>query len=272
MRTVPLNDYGQWGSSNFQLHECGYLADAGGWNYDGLCSPFWRLYYNGTKGACVEVRGRRVALLPDQLFLIPENVGFNARGAAGVPHLWVHFSPPLTLNLVPDLLCVPLNAPLAANVAELRDLLLARVDLQESGRRRLFHAALAVLHCWFSGAALPMRPPLPPSLSLLLESIERSLPGDLANPVLAGQVRMSIEGFIRWFKEMMGTTPARYVARRRIREACRLLSFTERSIDEIAESVGFANRHHFSRVFLHYTERSPALFRREQSRLKEPLI
>lgn len=264
LRAIPLNDFDPWGSSTFQLHECGFLADCGGWQHDGLCSPFWRLYFNEKKGASVEVARCRIPLGPDRIVLIPENTAFNARGTAGVPHLWMHFSPPLSLGLVPDLLTVPLDAPLAANLSALRALLLRRVDLEEAGKRRLFHACLAVLHCWFSAAALPIRPALPIALSRLLEHIERTLPGELSNPVLAAHVGMSVEGFLRWFKERLGTTPARYVARRRIREACRLLTLSERSIEEIAEAVGFANRHHFSRVFLHYTGRSPAQFRREQ--------
>ncbi|MDD5351087.1 MAG: AraC family transcriptional regulator [Chthoniobacteraceae bacterium] len=269
LRAVPLHDLDPWGSGSFQLHECGYLADCGDWQYNGLCNPYWRLYYNGKKGARVEVAGRRVALGPDRIVLIPENTAFDARGTAGVPHLWMHFSPPLSPGLVPDLLSVPLDAPLAANLTALRELLLRRVDLEEGGKRRLFHACLAVLHCWFSAKALPVRPALPPALARLLEHIERSLPGDLSNAVLAGLAGMSVEGFLRWFKGRLGMTPARYVARRRIREACRLLALSERSIEEIAERVGFANRHHFSRVFLRHTGRSPALFRREQGSAKE---
>ena len=267
LRAVTLNDFDPWGSSAFQLHECGYLPDSADWQHDGLCSPYWRLYCNGKKGARVEMEGRPIPLLPDQILIIPENTPFNARGRAGVSHLWIHFSPPLALRLVAELRCVPLDPPLAANLAALRELLLEleRADGETAGKRQLFHACLAVLHGWFAGDSLPMRPPLPAGLSRLLESIERSLSGDFSNPLLAGHAGMSVEGFIRWFKQGTGTTPARYVARRRVREACRLLSLTERSIEEIAEATGFANRHHFSRVFRHYAGRSPAQFRREQS-------
>jgi AraC-like DNA-binding protein len=265
IQAVAFHEFNPLGSIGFQLHECGYLEDCGNWNYDGLCSPFWRFYSNGKEGAHVKVNGRRIPLLPDQALLIPENVAFDSRGAAGTSHLWIHFSPPLTLGLVPDVLRLPMTGPLRANVEELRDLLRQRIDLQEFGARRLYHACFAVLHGWLADASLKTRPPLPPQLILLLEYIDRSLGGDLSNAVLARQVGMSVEGHIRWFKEGIGLTPARYVAKRRIREACRLLSLSELSIEEIAESVGFANRHHFSRVFLRYTERSPGRFRREQS-------
>lgn len=265
MRTVALNDFDPWGSSVFQLHECGYLPDSADWHYENLCSPYWRLYANGKKGANVEIEGHSIPLPPDQIVIIPENTPFNARGRAGVSHLWIHFSPPVSLRFIPECRSFPLDAPLSANVSALRKLLNTRTHLEESGKKRLYHACLAVLHGWFAGDPLPMRPPLPPALSRVLETIERSLPAALPNAFLSAHVGMSLEGFIRWFKQGTGTTPARYVARCRVREACHLLSLTDRSIEEIAEAVGFANRHHFSRVFLHYAGRSPAQFRREQS-------
>ena len=264
LRAVPLHDVDPWGSSGFQLHECGYLADCRDWQYKGLCNPYWRLYYNGKDGTRVEVDGRRIPLRPGRILLIPGNTAFDARGAAGVPHLWMHFSPPVSLRIAPEILNVTLDAALAANLTALRDMLLRRVDREEGGRRRLFHACQAVLHCWVSRGGLPLRPALPPVLIRIIEHIDRSLPGDLSNPALAALAGMSVEGFLRWFRAQIGMTPARYVARRRIREACRFLTLSGRSIEEIAESVGFANRHHFSRVFLNHTGRSPALFRREQ--------
>lgn len=265
LRPVPLHDVDPLGSGGFQLHECGYLADCRDWQYSGLCSPYWRLYHNGKAGTRIEANGRRIPLRPDHLLVIPENTPFDARGASGVPHLWMHFSPPVSLRIAPSLFQTRLDAPLAACLSALRDLLLRRVEREEEGRRRLFHACQAVLHCWVARGGLPLRPALPESLARVLEHIERSLPGDLSNPALAALAGMSVEGFLRWFKERTGVTPARYVARRRIREACRFLTLSERSIDEIAEGIGFANRHHFSRVFLQHTGRSPALFRREQT-------
>lgn len=263
-RPVALHDVDPWGAGMLQLHECGYLADGAEWNYEGLCNPYWRFYYNGKKGASVTVEGRTVPLLPEEVVVIPEEVAFDSHGASGVPHLWVHFSPPLTYGLPASLMRLPLDAPLAAAIAALREGLLRQDGLEETGRRRLAHLCLGLLHTWLARAPLGEHPGPPPALGLLLERIDRSLGGDLSNPALAAAVGMSVEGMIRWFKEWTGATPARYVARRRIREACRLLLLSEASIEEIAERVGFANRHHFSRVFLHYTQRSPARFRREQ--------
>ena len=73
---------------------------------------------------------------------------------------------------------------------------------------------------------------------------------------------MSVEAFIRWFKARTGRTPAAFVTERRVREACRRLAFGEESIEQVAEATGFANRHHFSRVFKQHAGCGPAEFRR----------
>ncbi len=264
LRSAALHDVAPAGGGGFQLHECGFLPDCGDWNYDGLCNPFWRLYYNGKKGSAVVVAGRRLALSPGELLIIPENTPFDSRGASGVPHLWVHFSPPLVMGLAHEVRRVPLTGPMGANLAALRECLAEAVPPPE-GKWRLYQLTLSLLHAWAAEMPGP-GPGFPPALGAVLERIERSLPGDLSNALLASQAAMSLEGFIRWFKEWTGATPARYVARRRIREACRLLLLSDASIEEIAEATGFANRHHFSRVFLRYTRRGPAQFRREERR------
>ncbi len=55
---------------------------------------------------------------------------------------------------------------------------------------------------------------------------------------------------------------AAFVAERRIREACRRLALSADSIEQVAEAAGFANRHHFSRVFKRFAGCGPAEFRR----------
>jgi len=75
-------------------------------------------------------------------------------------------------------------------------------------------------------------------------------------------VNLNTDAFVRWFRTEMGLTPAVYIAGRRIREACRRLGFTDASIEEIADLVGFADRHHFSRVFKTHLGCGPSAFRK----------
>ena len=263
-KKLPLHDLDRWGAGNFQLHEVGYVPLGLRWHYDRLCNPFWRFYYNSRSGSYIEEGGKRHPLEPDQAMVIPENTPFNSRGAPGVPHLWIHFSPPLTARFAAERFTLPLHPALKATVEELQVRFLGPRQTRAE-RQQIFHACLAVIHSCFSRSPLGQEPPLPTSLTLILETIERSLAAPHANGALAKQAGMSIEGFGRWFRRHLGVTPARYVIRRRVREACRLLALTEQSIEDVAEAVGFANRHHFSRVFRENVGRSPAQFRKEHA-------
>ena len=248
----------------FRLHECGYLPDCAEWNYNGLASPFWRLYHNGKKGAAILSRGERIPLSADEVVIIPENVPFDSRGLAGVPHLWIHFDPPFASQPAGRILRVPFRGLLAEGIRELREFQVRGADRERGGARRLAHLCLAVLHAWLVEAPVEDGALLPARYARVIGFIDRSLGGDLSNGALARMAGMSVEGLIRAFGQWSGTTPARYVAGRRIREACRLLALGEQSIDEIAEGLGFANRHHFTRVFAKYTRKTPAKFRKQQ--------
>jgi transcriptional regulator GlxA family with amidase domain len=63
---------------------------------------------------------------------------------------------------------------------------------------------------------------------------------------------MSVRTFARRFREETGSTPHAWITRQRILRAEELLETTNRTVDQIADDVGFANaatlRHHFGRV------------------------
>lgn len=264
-RGVVLHEFDRW-ARGLEIHECGYLPKGCRWHFDAVCSPFWRLYYNSRAGSHVEMGKRRIALLPGRVLLIPENTTFHCRGGIGVPHLWIHFSFPAPLRFDSTQVSLPIHPAMRGNLGVVRNWFQeAGRHADETKKRKLFHACSALLHSCLARAPLHLQESLPHVLSDVLEHIESSLAAPLTNPILARQARMSVEGFLRRFRTHQGMTPARYVARRRIQEACRLLTLTDRSIEEIAEAVGFANRHHFTRVFRQYTGEGPAQFRRGQS-------
>ena len=61
---------------------------------------------------------------------------------------------------------------------------------------------------------------------------------------------------------ILGRSPGRYINARRIEEACILLDHGEDALEEIAERLGFYDRHHFSKVFKKYRGVSPATYRK----------
>ncbi len=67
--------------------------------------------------------------------------------------------------------------------------------------------------------------------------------------------------FCRVFRQTIGTTPQKYINRHRIQLASAELLYGKIPVKEIAERYGFANVHHFSRIFKSITGNTPAGFR-----------
>ena len=99
---------------------------------------------------------------------------------------------------------------------------------------------------------------------------EQNLEQPLSNKRLAKVAIMSESRFIRRFREATGRTPGRFVQDRRLHHAAELLVSTDQSIDQIAESCGFANRYYFTRVFAQRMGCPPARYRTDTPYLGKP--
>ena len=89
---------------------------------------------------------------------------------------------------------------------------------------------------------------LGPVLTWIVEHLEEGLPVE----DLAARSAMSPRTFARRFRAETGTTPHAWITTQRVRRAEQLLEQTDRSVDQIADDVGFGNaatlRHHLARA------------------------
>lgn len=92
---------------------------------------------------------------------------------------------------------------------------------------------------------------------------------DYATPLdiaaLARIAYVSEAHFIRTFKDTFGETPHRYLQRRRIERAMRLLRETNTPITDVCFSVGFSSLGTFSRTFSEIVGESPTAYRRRSA-------
>jgi transcriptional regulator GlxA family with amidase domain len=96
----------------------------------------------------------------------------------------------------------------------------------------------------------------------LLQWIERHLRDDLSIRGLARRAAMSSRTLSRRFREHVGTTPADWVARARVRHAQRLLETTGLSVEAIAETTGFGAPTVLRERFRAVVGTSPLAYRR----------
>ncbi|SDH40355.1 GlxA family transcriptional regulator [Agrococcus jejuensis] len=87
------------------------------------------------------------------------------------------------------------------------------------------------------------------TLAPLVAWVSANLELDHSIATLAARAHMSERTFARRFKDELGTTPAAWLASRRVRRAQQLLEATDLTLDAVAAEAGFGTaalmRHHF---------------------------
>ena len=96
----------------------------------------------------------------------------------------------------------------------------------------------------------------------LLIWIEQNLEKDLSLPAIAWPASMSTRTLTRRFLDIVGTTPAQWIATARVRRAQQLLETTTLPVEEVAARAGFGSvsvlRAHFAGI----AGTSPVAYRR----------
>jgi len=255
------------GWTPFLIHESGYQAALDDWNHQGVDSPFWRFYYNPKPGCHLLFQGRQITLEPRTAVLIPADTVFDCCGPKKACHFWLHFTtarPGVCIPAVPIVISV--DDMLRAMLTQL--ITTHREPLTELRDHRLHYLSAALLHTIFASLETESRPALPERIVEVLALIVRAPHSKLTNPFLAERAGMSVERFIRSFREHTGQTPAAYVLTTRIRLAGEALALTDKTIDQIAVEFGFPNRHYFSRMFARQLSCGPSEFRQRQRERK----
>jgi len=131
-------------------------------------------------------------------------------------------------------------------------------------------SALAVHVHRAYGDGLRRAPPVIGGLGALrlrrvVDYMEAHLAEDISLRDLATLAGLSTHHFGEAFKTSTSTSPHRYLIERRIRRAKELLLGADRSIAEIAVSVGFASHSHFTDNFRKLTGTTPSRFRIDRS-------
>lgn len=101
-----------------------------------------------------------------------------------------------------------------------------------------------------------------PALDQAIEIIERRLHEAISGEELARAVQLSQHHLIRLFRQTIGTTPAKYIRRRRVQRAQHLLLHSTLSIKAIAFEVGIPDLHLFNKTIRQILGRAPSAIRR----------
>lgn len=253
------------------IHEVGFLPKNKDWDFPNVLSPFWRIYYNSRPGHCVCFGQEFYELTPDHIMLIPSHQLFDCLGANPTPHFWIEFNTKYLVrpNQAVPILLKPTQTHLSL-INHTQKLIEIKHNLVPTNA--IYRYSLAILNTVIADSNIKWKTVNPPLLDKVLVYIEKNLSSDLSNPRLAEIIYMSTASMSKLFRNHLGISPSAYVSQMRVKEASRLLSHTEMSIEQIAQSTGFPNRNYFSRVFKKLSNVSPAKYRNLHQNYQKKMI
>lgn len=242
------------------------------WNFRGVYSSFWRLYCNRDEGAAVSWNGGNSTLQPGRLYLLPPWFPFHCQNRQNrVRHTYAHFEisglPPLTVK---EAFREPLeinNPPQLEPLVETWHAWMEQPSLHSQAGSTftlgLVHLLWAELlrQGHLSGNPFPVSDP---RIRKALARMEEAYDQPLTVPELARHCALSEDHFARSFRRELGIPPHRYLRELRVREASRLLAFTNLPIESIADSCGFPDRYTFTKAFTRMMGTPPARYRRRE--------
>ncbi len=95
--------------------------------------------------------------------------------------------------------------------------------------------------------------------------VEAHLYSDLSLAEFAELNNMSLSSFKREFKKHYGESPAGYIRLRKLEQAARLLTLSDKRISDIAFDCGFNDLAHFSKIFQENYGEAPSRYRRSHN-------
>ncbi len=181
---------------------------------------------------------------------------------------------PLLLGLLPDAIHVPASAGRGTRFGRVIELLSEECATDYPGKeliiQRLLETLLVEALRWDSTGSNAVSAGLlnglrDPATARALRAIHEDIRARWTVADLAGIAGMSRSGFAARFTEMLGCAPIEYLARWRIAIAKQALLSGAKSLDQIADDIGYESASAFSTAFSKRLGCSPGRFARSHA-------
>ncbi len=262
----PISARGQWGV-RYQPHDApGFTVVLGGqaWlTFDGKeplqlaqgdfvllpTTPAFSLS-NAVGTECIPVEPRNEAVRHG------EQEGASDFVALGGSFAFERVNAPLLLALLPDLIHIPASEGRATRFGRLIEWLSEECATDHPGKELIIQRMLEVLLVealrWRSPQATPtglLSGMQDPPLARVLQAMHADVRANWTVADLARIAGMSRSGFSARFGQVLGCAPIEYLTRWRMAIAKAALSRGTRSLDQIAEDIGYESASAFSTAF-----------------------
>ena len=230
------------------------------WNYPRNFGQYWRLYWNQANGAKIIFQNIVYPLTSRDVFLIPSHIATSTELDRVVPHFSVNFKIGAQFDNVRRRIYTFPPAFLRSELAHFLSLSDETSRLMAIQGIVSHYLSLISPEDFLNSA----RDNLDPRIAKAVAIMESELDSPPTNSELCRRVNMSRNSFYRLFMRETKKTPNFFLFELRMLRASWLLHHTEKTMHEIAQETGYADRYHFSKAFKNFSGVPPVHYRRER--------
>lgn len=258
------------------------------WDCHDMIFPFWRIYWNKNSGGVIKQNENTYNMEPETIYVIPPftsfstqylknhsyNQGINVSGRhmqehdddeilskSSLLHLFIHFNLGVPFdNVYPGIFTIKMTPYLLDKLIYLT----TRLKIENTNFYSTYTLRLqSIINDILSNIGPELFQTLNVDYRILeiIRHIENHINENPTNANLAKRANMATNSFSRLFKEKMNMTLHAFIIKRKIAQSCELFIHTNKSIEEVAFTMGFSDRYHFSRVFKSITGTTPAVYK-----------
>ena len=223
--------------------------------------PIWHVYWNPDPGGRLIMPEHSVEMEPEYIYILPSYLIFAASSTRSFRHVHLDFC--IEDSQFSQVKKKEIILPVANYRWLLEECFKKRFSPLLGGSLILALLAAIPRENFFPEGTPAIDPRIQHVLDVIFEASQRENFEKLDNRTVCRKVGMSLANYQHLFKRELKISPHRYILNRRLELAYNLLKNTDRSIEEVAESCGFAHRYQFSKSFGIVYNIPPARFRRK---------
>lgn len=248
---------------HMKVMDSGYARVGRDWQETDVCSPYTRLYFIISGQGQITVSSKTMLLQPNNIYLIPAGMSFGYACDAHMDQLYFHVHVYTADGY--DLLG-QLNQ---CHVQEIEPQQLHCLIDSYRGHK-LEHAfqlmqhlsRIITLFICRTNVSRQIIQTSTPFLKHLYPLVQQTLNVKTSQKMLANAMSLSVSALTRRFKAETGMPLGQYMDELLFQKAQQLLLFTDLSIGQIADQLGFCDQFYFSRYFKQHQREAPSSYRR----------
>ena len=277
-------------SMNLMLLNVGLAQHNADWNFQNVSSPFIRIFYIVEGEAVLHLPEVDVNLKPRHLYIVPAYTVHSYECHGRFVHYYLHvyegFKHEMNLQEVYELptevegddgieplfkhLCsqlpyaqLPQPDPRSYDTSAQTSDYVARYRDMELWEKMELRGAMLMLMSHFIREAQPRVWTNDDRMKRVLEYVHANISHQLNVEELSDVAHVTKPYFIKLFKHEFGISPVQYINGKKVERAQLLLFTTDKTVKEVAYTLGFSDQNYFIRLFRKVTGITPQEYRKK---------